>query len=153
MQAGGGGRLVLTHLIVPQQVGGADNCEMRGEDELLEFCLSEGLMTLGWIHTHPSQDCFLSSLDQHTHCGYQSTMAEAVAVVVAPTDARAPFAVFRLTDGDSSGGSGLELIQRCEARGFHPHDVPFVIYEASSHVAWSAEAALRIVDLRRPAHA
>ena len=29
------------------------------------------LYPLGWIHTHPTQTCFLSSVDVHTQCGYQ----------------------------------------------------------------------------------
>jgi len=33
---------------------------------------SRSLYPLGWIHTHPSQSCFLSSVDVHTHCGYQA---------------------------------------------------------------------------------
>ncbi len=30
------------------------------------------LYPLGWIHTHPTQTCFLSSVDVHTQCGYQA---------------------------------------------------------------------------------
>lgn len=134
--------LVVTHLIVPKQRGGADQCEMTDEDELLAYCLREGLITLGWVHVHPSQDCFLSSLDQHTHGALQSMLPEAVAVVLAPCDAAAPSAVFRLTD------AGAELIQRCELRGFHPHDVPFVIYDRSAHCVWVADAPLVVADLR-----
>ena len=43
------------------------------------------VITLGWIHTHPSQSAFLSSVDLHTHFGYQSMMPEAIAIVYAPT--------------------------------------------------------------------
>ncbi len=49
-----------------------------------------GLYPLGWIHTHPSQTCFLSSVDVHTHCGYQTMLDEAVAIVMAPTDRCVP---------------------------------------------------------------
>lgn len=42
------------------------------------------LITLGWIHTHPSQTAFLSSVDLHTHCAYQMMLSEAVAIVCAP---------------------------------------------------------------------
>lgn len=35
------------------------------------FCRSRALYPLGWIHTHPTQTCFLSSVDVHTHCGFQ----------------------------------------------------------------------------------
>jgi STAM-binding protein len=42
-------------------------------------------LTLGWIHTHPTQTCFLSSIDLHTHFSYQVMLPEAIAIVMAPT--------------------------------------------------------------------
>ena len=49
------------------------------------YCSEDpSLLTLGWIHTHPTQTCFLSSVDLHTHCGYQSLLDEAVAIVLSP---------------------------------------------------------------------
>ena len=41
------------------------------------WCLQEGqsatqsLFPVGWIHTHPAFDCFLSSVDMHNQFGYQ----------------------------------------------------------------------------------
>ena len=63
------GSFQVAHLIIPEQIGGPDQCEMTAEERLLGYCLAEGLLTLGWIHTHPSQDCFMSSMDLHTHYG------------------------------------------------------------------------------------
>ena len=45
----------------------------------------EGLLTFGWIHTHPTQTCFLSSIDMHTQFSYQIMMPEAIAIVMAPS--------------------------------------------------------------------
>lgn len=45
--------------------------EMLNEEELFDYQYERGLMPLGWIHTHPTQTCFLSSIDVHTQCGYQ----------------------------------------------------------------------------------
>lgn len=46
--------------------------QMLNEEDLVEATESRGgLFTLGWIHTHPTQSCFLSSIDMHTHCNYQ----------------------------------------------------------------------------------
>ncbi|KAF9587059.1 hypothetical protein IFM89_039745 [Coptis chinensis] len=36
--------------------------------------------------THPSQSCFMSSIDLHTHYSYQIMLPEAVAIVMAPKD-------------------------------------------------------------------
>jgi STAM-binding protein len=94
----------------------------------------------------------MSSLDLHTHCGYQSMLPEAIAIVVAPTDPRLGFGVFRLTHP-----LGLEAIQACTRTGFHPHSEPFVVYDHCSHVevvsSVSAtysrpKASIRVEDLR-----
>lgn len=99
-----GGDFVVSHLFLPAQSGGENECELTtaGEDALLNFCLENALLTLGWIHTHPSQGCFLSAVDVHTHASYQVSLREAVAIVVAPRDPNVGpggrFSVFRLTD-------------------------------------------------------
>ena len=142
--------LEVTHLMIPRQTGEADSCEMHREDELLEACLAHNVLILGWIHTHPSQTCFLSSLDMHTHCSYQCMLPEAVAIVVAPRDAGRPWAVFRLTDGPHGGG--LRVIQACKKDGFHPHDAAGgddgALYEASGHVVLHDDLPLAVIDLR-----
>ena len=53
------------------QEGTSDTVAALGEEEIFEAQDSRGLFPLGWIHTHPSQTCFLSSIDIHTQCGYQ----------------------------------------------------------------------------------
>ena len=96
--------LLVSHIFLPTQKGGENDCELlpSGEDALLRYCLENGLMTLGWIHTHPSQGCFMSAVDVHTHSSYQASLPEAIAIVVAPNDPHSPpggrFAIFRLTD-------------------------------------------------------
>ena len=41
-------------------------------------------MNIPVFQTHPSQTAFMSSIDLHTHCGYQLMLPEAIAIVVAP---------------------------------------------------------------------
>ena len=104
------------------------------------------VIVLGWVHTHPRQTCFLSSVDLHTHCGYQTMLDEAVAVVLAPTDPRRRVGVFQLTQPE-----GLGLVQRCRERGFHPHDTApsgQELYAESSHVSFAEGVQFRVVDLR-----
>ena len=136
-----------TTLIIPKQEGTSDTVGMTHEEELIGYCCSAdggNLMQLGWIHTHPSQSCFMSSVDIHTHCGYQTMLPEAVAVVVALRNPRKPqVGVFRLTEPE-----GLQLIQRCELRGFHPHPLPDPqIYKNHHAVLWE-DSAFAVVDLR-----
>jgi STAM-binding protein len=161
---GGGGRsgympraLAVTHLIVPKQRGLPDSTEMLAEDELIEAYTTNDVIQLGWIHTHPSQDAFLSSVDLHTHLGYQQLLPESVAVVVAPRCANA-FAVFRLTDGEDcvagrASASGIDVIAACGERGFHSGHMGVegaegVVYERSSHVVLDKSLAVTVVDLR-----
>lgn len=77
--------LFITRLVIPEQISTSDTCETVNEHELFEYCDKEELMVLGWIHTHPSQTCFMSSRDLHTHVGYQVMMPESVAIVCAPS--------------------------------------------------------------------
>lgn len=136
----------LTHLIVPKQEGTTDTCAMVAEEEILEAQDRLDLLTLGWIHTHPTQACFLSSIDLHTHFPYQLMMAEAVAVVCAPTQSP-DFGVFRLTDPP-----GLDTIANCSARGFHPHRNDVQLYRPiggpSGHAQFYSDLPLQVIDLR-----
>jgi proteasome lid subunit RPN8/RPN11 len=99
-----GAEYVVTVLFAPEQRGNSDHCEVTeaGDTAVAVFCISEQLMELGWVHTHPSQGCFMSAVDLHTHLHHQDTLAEAVALVVAPNDPSAGpggrYAAFRLTD-------------------------------------------------------
>ena len=64
-------KFIITHCILPKQKGTSDTCSTEHEHELCEVIDENNLITLGWIHTHPSQTAFLSSIDLHTHFGYQ----------------------------------------------------------------------------------
>eukprot|EP01112_Ceratiomyxa_fruticulosa_P017001 TRINITY_DN521_c1_g1_i1.p1 TRINITY_DN521_c1_g1~~TRINITY_DN521_c1_g1_i1.p1 ORF type:complete len:836 (-),score=239.79 TRINITY_DN521_c1_g1_i1:70-2577(-) len=132
-------------LIIPKQEGTSDTCGTTDEAELFEYQFGNDLLTLGWIHTHPTQDCFLSSVDLHTHASYQYLLSEAVAVVMAP--ARTPnFGIFRLSDPP-----GLQLVQSCKLKGFHPHTRPDggILYTLCPHfeLIWGKKN-YKVVDMR-----
>ncbi|KAK6060036.1 Mov34/MPN/PAD-1 family protein, partial [Cooperia oncophora] len=76
---------LVTHVILPKQSGASDGCFAEGEEEVFAYQDKHDLITLGWIHTHPTQTAFLSSVDLHTHCAYQMMLNEAVAIVCAPS--------------------------------------------------------------------
>ncbi|ETK89409.1 hypothetical protein, variant 15 [Phytophthora nicotianae P10297] len=136
-------KLIITTLIIPKQEGSSDMCTMTNEEELYDFCFSNELLTLGWIHTHPKQDCFLSSVDVHTQCGFQSILPEAVAIVVAPSDPRKNVGVFRLTEP-----SGLQLIQNCNLTGFHTHPSHVEIYSDAFECKWMEQVTTQLIDMR-----
>ena len=77
--------LFISKLVIPDQESTSDTCDTINESALFDYCDAEDLMVLGWIHTHPTQTCFMSSRDLHTHCGYQVMMPESIAIVCAPS--------------------------------------------------------------------
>ncbi|KAF2429609.1 hypothetical protein EJ08DRAFT_590456 [Tothia fuscella] len=135
----------ISKLVIPEQEATANTCDTVNEEALFEYCDRNDLMTLGWIHTHPSQTCFMSSRDLHTHAGYQVQMAESVAIVCAPRD-DPPYGVFRLTDPP-----GLKTILNCRLPGiFHPHEGGRIYTDASKpgHVWELPGLEFEVVDLR-----
>ena len=138
-------RLTVTHCLIPTQQATASTCSTVDEMELLAVQTKLDLLTLGWIHTHPSQSCFLSSIDLHTQYGYQCMMAEAVAIVMAPTDPQRPSGVFSLTT------PGMEILSACDRSGFHEHDtsVGGSLYGTAVHVVRDDRVQVTFMDLRR----
>ena len=65
------GVFVISTLIIPKQEGTSDTVQALNEEEIFDVQDKRALYPLGWIHTHPTQTCFLSSVDVHTQCGYQ----------------------------------------------------------------------------------
>lgn len=49
--------------------GTTDTVQALNEEEIFEAQFERELYPLGWIHTHPTQTCFLSSVDVHTQVG------------------------------------------------------------------------------------
>ncbi|NXA43853.1 STABP protein, partial [Eudromia elegans] len=129
----------VTHVIIPKQHGGPDYCNTESEEELFLIQDQHGLVTLGWIHTHPTQTAFLSSVDLHTHCSYQMMLPESVAIVCAPKYQETGF--FRLTE------HGLEEIASCRQKGFHPHPKDPPLFTSCSHVVVT-ERDVVLLDLR-----
>lgn len=76
--------LFVRCLLIPDQRCTPDTCETENESAVFDYCSGEDLLVLGWIHTHPTQTCFMSSRDLHTHSGYQVMMPESIAIVCAP---------------------------------------------------------------------
>lgn len=76
--------LFVRCLLIPDQTCTPDTCETENESAMFDYCDQEDLLVIGWIHTHPTQTCFMSSRDLHTQAGYQIMMPESVAVVCSP---------------------------------------------------------------------
>ncbi|GJC99935.1 MOV34/MPN/PAD-1 family protein [Colletotrichum higginsianum] len=72
--------LFISCLLIPEQKSTPDTCETENESTMLDYCINEDLLMVGWIHTHPTQTCFMSSRDLHTQAGYQVMMPESIAI-------------------------------------------------------------------------
>uniref|UniRef100_H3DD25 STAM binding protein b n=1 Tax=Tetraodon nigroviridis TaxID=99883 RepID=H3DD25_TETNG len=129
----------VTHVIIPKQCGGPDYCDTENEEELFLIQDQYDLITLGWIHTHPTQTAFLSSVDLHTHCSYQIMLPEAIAIVCSPKFNEIGY--FKLTD------RGTEEISTCKQKGFHPHSKDPPLFTHAGHVTIT-EGTVSVVDLR-----
>ena len=134
--------LQITHLLIPEQHGTANSCAAEREEDILAYQLDRELITLGWIHTHPSQTAFLSSVDLHTHCPYQLMMPEAIAIVHSAKFQETGY--YHLTPDH-----GLHYIASCNQTGFHPHKSKLDVFEPVKHTLVDASTNITIVDLRR----
>ncbi|XP_078439077.1 AMSH-like ubiquitin thioesterase 3 [Wolffia australiana] len=133
-------------LIIPKQESTSDSCQTTNEEEIFDVQDKRSLFPLGWIHTHPTQTCFMSSVDLHTHYSYQVMLPEAIAIVMAPTDQSRTHGIFHLTEP-----GGVSVIRNCQQRGFHPHGEPedgSAIYEHCSHVYMNLHLEFEVLDLR-----
>ncbi|TKA62750.1 hypothetical protein B0A55_10973 [Friedmanniomyces simplex] len=140
--------LFINHLIIPDQQSSSDTCDTtpEGDAALFDFCDSKDLLVCGWIHTHPTQSCFLSSRDLHTSSGYQIMMPEAIAIVCAPRHTP-EWGVFRLT-----APPGLQAVLGCRQQGtFHPHAETDLYTDAlrPGHVVEGKGLEFEVVDLRK----
>lgn len=135
-------RLLVTHLLIPEQTGSPDSCVTHNEEDIFDYQDQHNLITLGWIHTHPTQTAFLSSVDLHTHCSYQLMMAEAIAIVCAPKYNETGF--FILTPD-----YGIDYIAGCRETGFHPHPTEPPLYMKAKHYKLDVKANIEVVDLRK----
>lgn len=166
------GLFSISTLIVPKQEGTSDTVQALAEEEIFDVQDKRGLYPMGWIHTHPTQTCFLSSIDVHTQCGYQARqilpssdripvfgsehlrgcsmvqtmLEEAIAIVMAPSDRTKRCGIFRL-----STPGGLKLVQKCQLRGFHAHpstETGQPVYELCGHVFLNERLQHDVIDLR-----
>ncbi|RCH78520.1 hypothetical protein CU097_002343, partial [Rhizopus azygosporus] len=90
--------------------------------------------------THPTQSCFLSSVDLHTHCSYQLMLPEAIAIVCSPSQEP------ELTDPP-----GLDIISNCKKQpAFHPHpDLPIYTDVMDDGHVKTLDYDFDILDLRK----
>ncbi|KAI0259028.1 hypothetical protein BC834DRAFT_926366 [Gloeopeniophorella convolvens] len=109
-------RYVVTTLLIPKQISTHNACTMEDEVAIAQFAKQHALVTLGWIHIHPTEPCFMTSVDLHVQSIFQSVLPEAFAVICSPKHSP-NFMIYRLTDP-----SGIRTILSCEeSNALHTH--------------------------------
>jgi proteasome lid subunit RPN8/RPN11 len=126
--------VIADGLFIPRQQSDQWAVWETGEDsspmQMLQYMQESESVVVGWIHSHPTFDAFLSSVDQHTHFMLQRELPLAFAIVV---DKEKKPRVMRLSP------AGLEVVAACgeHGAGFHEHslsneemvvDVPYFIH-------------------------
>ncbi|CAD5124372.1 unnamed protein product [Dimorphilus gyrociliatus] len=128
-----------THLIIPSQEGTPDSCAAINEDEIWEAMSSKDLLQIGWIHTHPTQTAFLSSVDLHTTFPNQQMLAEYIAIVWSGKTENARY--LALTS------SGMNTVRQCTKAGFHEHPGSDPLFEDCQHIVVNNKLSVQIIDL------
>ena len=129
----------LTHLIIPPQVGTHNTVEMLNDEGVASLLIQYNLHVVGWIHTHPTQTAFLSSVDLHTQQSYQALCKEAVAVVCAPA--------YNCTKWLRLTAAGMKVVGDCSMDGFHEHVSKSRLFQPALNV-YFCERQVSLVDAR-----
>ncbi|KAF8171714.1 hypothetical protein K438DRAFT_1852205, partial [Mycena galopus ATCC 62051] len=127
-------RYVVETLLIPKQHATSDTCTMDEEEGVLGFTEERGLITLRWIHTHPS--CFMSSVS------FQCCSPSLLQSCVRPSQIQ----LRHLPPHRPPGAADCPEVHR--QAGVPPHlDVPIYTDADKGHVQMR-DAALEIMDLR-----
>ena len=132
----------ISHLLLPKQSGTQNTCHSTNDEETGNYQIENGLQPLGWIHTHPVQDCFLSSVDLHMQYAHQMILPEAISIVCAPRK-EPNLGIFNLSQ------EGYQIIKECrQGISFHPH-LESNIYQVARHVTVNiGTPKYKVIDFR-----
>ncbi len=101
------GNDVVVHDMVPINHGGSIEVNFSPNDYVAFSMVDgqfaeQGLFTVGWFHTHPGLDIFLSSVDVRNHLGWQTQNPLAIALVFdhmhLQEEGNLGFKIFRLSN-------------------------------------------------------
>ena len=109
-----GGDIVITSLVFPDQVSDENGVQPDLNPEYISIVEEKGLVAIGWIHSHPHQTCYFSSVDMHAHHALQASIPYSFGIVYAREDKTLPIALTQ---------KGMETIGECSDFGFHTHEV------------------------------
>jgi len=133
-------RFIISHLLIPRQVGKSDSCTMEGLEDVWDVHDKENIIFLGWVHTHPAYSVFLSSVDMHNQYEWQHMLPEALAIVCSIKD--------NLVGNLRLSQAGMAEIGSCNLTNFHPHSKEPPLWEEATHVEVDRSQSVVLKDLR-----
>jgi len=133
-------KFTVTHLLIPKQSGKSDRCDLEGHEELFDIYEKDDIILVGWIHTHPAFDVFLSSVDMHNQYEYQNMLHEFIAIVCSIK--------FNETGYLSLTDHGMKEIGECRQENFHPHSKEPPLFASAGHVTVDKQLDIVLRDLR-----
>jgi len=92
---------VIVHEAIPMVHGGATEVEFEEQHyieaaEVNEKVAAKGFFIVGWYHSHPGLQIFLSSVDIKNHIGYQGINQKAIALVIDPSKLSSTYSGFEI---------------------------------------------------------
>ena len=90
----------------------------------LKFCQTQNMNEYGWIHTHPTQDQMMSSIDMHSTWNHQKIEKSSISIVVSIKDTP-HIGYYRLNE------TGMNRIQSCANAGENFCNHPKSWYQAA----------------------
>eukprot|EP01084_Bolivina_argentea_P308861 534170_1 len=141
----------VSHVVIPKQSGDANSCVISNEEEINYSVDCNNMVCVGWVHTHPRQNNFLSSVDLHQTHFYgctASTNIPFLAIVISPTDENMKYTgVYSLTNIGKSALAG------CGRTGHHTHianqvDMSLQFYETAPNCSLINSTKAIFCDLR-----
>lgn len=108
---------VVVSEAIPMVHGGSTEVEFEEKHyieaaEVNEKAADKGFFLVGWYHSHPGLNIFLSSIDIKNHIGYQGLNPKAIALVIDPlkiTTTYSGFEIFILDDPTNFNSSYHKL--------------------------------------------
>ncbi|KAL9645911.1 hypothetical protein ABK040_001020 [Willaertia magna] len=173
----------INYLFIPKQENTPNSCKAINELEILNILddlnqqntlqntlqntqtlqntlQNNEIISIGWIHTHPIQNAFLSSIDLRTHFGYQTTLKESFAMVFSKMENK--ISTFRIKDEYSNNNkdsylNGMEKLKFIFREniywGMDKHEYleeDEILYENCKHVfiSYDYNIPYQIIDKR-----
>lgn len=124
----------MTDLVIPRQKQTEDYAVMTDEDVYIEFILDNDRIVIGWVLCIPQgHDLRFSEESRFTAEAYQSCLAEAISIVVAPSNGAPKFRVLHVVKDAGA--------QHKEAREHKK-------WKKCTHVQFTSRHAVNVTDLR-----